>query len=134
MPKSVQKGNKFELEAKKTLEALGWKVFRQHRKPLFINGKMITVGADIFGSDLVAKAVGNKPLWIQVSTAENLAAKKTQMMEHPINLEYEHYEIWIRLAGKKEFQVYRLRYTTIPSGYTWDKLPETVKITEKKNV
>lgn len=111
---SVSKGNKAELEARNTLEADGWKVFRQHRKPIFIKGKMVTIGADIFGSDLVCKRVGAKTKWVQVSTIENLAAKKRQMLEHPINLEHEEYEIWTRVDGKREFEVYRLHYVTQP--------------------
>ena len=131
--KSVAKGNKFELEARNTLEALGWKVFRQHRKPIYMNGKMITIGADIFGSDLVAKAVSCKPKWVQVSTAENLSAKKTQMLAHPINLEYESYEIWIRVEGKKAFQVYRLA-TAEAGGLTFVKLPVLELIQERPRV
>lgn len=132
--KSVAKGNKFELEAKKTLEALGWKVFRQHRKPLFMKGRMITIGADVFGCDLIAKAKGNKALWVQVSTKENLSAKKKQVLEHPVNVEYETYEIWIREDGKKEFTVYRLFFDTIEQSHSWVKLADTVKIQEIKNV
>jgi len=132
--KAVAKGNKFELEAKKTLEAAGFKVFRQHRKPLYMKGKMITIGADVFGCDLIAKAKGNKALWIQVSTKENLSAKRKQVLEHPINTEYETYEIWIRVEGIKEFEVHRLKYDTITNTHQFEKLPQTVKIQEVKNV
>lgn len=104
---SVSKGNGYELEAKKTLEAYGWKVFRQHRKPMFIKGQMITVGADIFGCDLVCKLPGVKTLWVQVSTPENLSAKKAQMFVHPMNPQFETYEVWSRISGKKEFEVHR---------------------------
>lgn len=131
--KSVAKGNKFELEARNTLEALGWKVFRQHRKPIFMKGKMITIGADIFGSDLVCKAEGSKPKWVQVSTKENLSAKKTQMLEHPINLDYESYEIWIRLDGKKAFEVYRLK-REFDQTLVFEKLPALEAIQERPNV
>lgn len=114
---AVSKGNSYEIEVKNTLEACGWKVFRQHRKPLFMPGKfgkaprMITIGADIFGCDLVGKMDGAKTLWIQVSTPENLSAKKTQVTEHPINLIHEIYEIWSRVKGKKEFEIHRLSET-----------------------
>ena len=121
---AVSKGNQYELEAKKTLEFSGWKVFRQHRKPLFIKGKMIAVGCDIFGCDLVAKMMGAKAAWIQVSTPENLSAKKVQVNEHPITLEHETYEIWSRLNGKKEFEVHRLTETG------WIKM-ENVKVRTK---
>ena len=111
---AVSKGNQFELEAKKTLESYGWKVFRQHRKPLFMPGKfgkpprMITIGADIFGCDLVCKMNGAKTLWIQVSTVENLSSKKKQIEEHTTNLDHETFEVWSRVDGKKEFEVHRL--------------------------
>lgn len=123
---SVSKGNAYELEAKKTLEACGWKVFRQHRKPIFIKGKMVTIGCDIFGCDLVAKVNGGKSLWVQVSTAENLAAKKAQVLAHPTNPQFENYEIWIRVNGKKEFEVHRLEMTDV--GLRWNKQPSTVKV------
>ncbi len=121
---AVSKGNQYEIEAKKTLESYGWKVFRQHRKPLFIKGHMITIGADIFGCDLVCKQTGTKTVWIQVSTPENLSAKKAQIVEHPTNLEHENYEVWSRLHGKKEFEVHRLTETG------WTKM-ENVKVRTK---
>ena len=132
---AVSKGNAYEIEVKKTLESYGWKVFRQHRKPLFMPGKfgkpprMITIGADIFGSDLVCKMKGTKTLWVQVSTPENLSAKKTQMTEHPINTQYENYEIWSRVSGKKEFEIHRA--VTLDTGSVdWIKMP-TVKARTK---
>jgi len=129
---SVSKGNKAELEARNTLEAQGWKVFRQHRKPLFMKGKMITIGADIFGSDLVCKGTLCKTKWVQVSTAENLSAKRKQMLEHPINLEHETYEIWIRLDGKKAFEIHRLTQD-IGGNYAFQKLPHLEQIQERPN-
>lgn len=131
---AVSKGNSFEIEVKKTLESVGWKVFRQHRKPLFMPGKfgkpprMITIGADIFGCDLVAKMTGARTLWVQVSTPENLSAKKKQVQEHPINLEHETYEIWSRVNGKREFEVHRLVIESeLPA---WQKM-ENVKVRTK---
>lgn len=129
---SVSKGNKAELEARNTLEADGWKVFRQHRKPIFIKGRMVTIGADIFGSDLVCKRLDEKTLWVQVSTAENLSAKKKQMLEHPINLDYERYQIWIRLNGEKAFEIHEL---DLDGGInTFKKIPWLMKIKERPNV
>ncbi len=125
---SVSKGNAYEIEVKKTLEMYGWKVFRQHRKPIFINGKMITIGCDIFGCDLVGKMTGTKPLWIQVSTPENLSAKKKQVEEHPINIGYETYEIWSRVNGKREYEIHRLERVNENLG--WVKLPN-VKVRTK---
>lgn len=125
---AVSKGNQFEIEVKKTLESYGWHVFRQHRKPLFIHGKMITIGADIFGCDLVAKMRGAKTVWVQVSTPENLSAKKKQVLEHPFNLEHETYEIWSRVSGKREFEIHRL--TQAADDILWVKQPN-VKVRTK---
>ena len=125
---AVSKGNQYELEAKRTLESYGWNVFRQHRKPMFINKRMITIGADIFGCDLVCKMSGSKTVWIQVSTPENLSAKKTQVLEHPINLDHETYEVWSRVHGKKEFEVHRLFEDA--GGIGWTKMPN-VKVRTK---
>lgn len=129
---SVSKGNKAELEARNTLEAEGWKVFRQHRKPLFMKGKMITIGADIFGSDLVCKGNSCKTKWVQVSTAENLSAKRKQMLEHPINLDHETYEIWIRLDGKKAFEVHVLT-KDFAGNYIFQKRELLTQIKERPN-
>lgn len=103
------KGNEYEREAKKLLEAQGYSVFRCHRKPIFINGKMLTMGADIFGCDIVAKKDGEKPRWIQVSTVENKSKKEKQVLVFPWNLSCESVELWLRITGKKAFRVFRLQ-------------------------
>jgi hypothetical protein len=100
------KGNQYEIEVKKILETDGWKVFRQHRKPIFIKGHMVTMGADIFGCDIVAKKEGEIPRWIQVSTVTNKLDKIRQVMEHPWNWEHEKVEVWCRVERKKEFRVF----------------------------
>lgn len=103
---SYQKGNKYELEAKKTLENDGWLVFKQHRKPVYMKGRLIMMGCDIFGCDIVAKKLGFKPRWIQVSTEDNLHKKIIQIKEFPWNFQYEEAEVWCRVTGKREFKVY----------------------------
>lgn len=107
--KTTEKGNQFEREVKAILERQEWKVFRQHRKPLFIKGRMITVGADIFGADIVAKKQGQKTRYIQVSTVENKSKKETQLLEHPITLEHEDIELWLRVDGKKAYRRFVLQ-------------------------
>jgi len=108
VPSSVAKGNQYEIEVKKFLESQGWEVFRQHRKPLWIKGQMVTVGADIFGCDLVAKRDNQKTRWIQVSTVKNFKSKEEQVKNHVINQMWEDYEFWLRVKGKKEYKVYRM--------------------------
>lgn len=103
---SKQKGSGYEREVKEYLEAQGYSVFRVHRKPIFIAGRMLTKGADIFGCDLVAKKAYQKPLWIQVSTIENLSKKKKQVELYPWNVLHEQLEIWGRVKGKKVYRVF----------------------------
>lgn len=102
------KGNEYEREVKKYLEATNFSVFRCHRKPIFIKGKMLTMGADIFGCDIVAKKIGLKPKWIQVSTVENKSKKVAQVEVFPWNLAYEDVELWLRIPGKKAYRIFVL--------------------------
>lgn len=103
---SYAKGNIYENEVKKILEAQGWSVFKQHRRPVYIAGKMLMLGADIFGCDLVAKQTEQKTLWIQVSTTDNLHKKIKQVNEFPWSLEHERLEIWCKIRGKKAYKVH----------------------------
>lgn len=103
---SYAKGNALELEVKKTLQAEGWEVFRQHRKPIYMKGKMIMVGCDIFGCDIVAKRKGFRPLWVQVSTPDNKSAKIKQVMAFPWDFEKECLQVWTRIPGKRAYRVY----------------------------
>jgi hypothetical protein len=107
MTKSTTKGNGYEIEVRKYLESEGWTVFRQHRKPMFINGRMITVGADIFGCDMVAKLPANLTKWIQVSTVENKSAKEKQVCQFHWDPGHESLELWLRVKGKKVYRVFR---------------------------
>ena len=100
---SYQKGNAYELEVVKILKAAKWAVFRQHRKPMYIQGKMIMVGCDIFGCDIVAKMKGQKPLWIQVSTLANKSNKIKQVEAFPWDYGYERVEIWCRRSGSRVY-------------------------------
>lgn len=114
--KATQKGNQFEREVKDILEAQGWKVFRQHRKPLFIKGRMVTIGADIFGADIVAKKQGEKTRYVQVSTVENKSKKEAQLLEHPVTIAYESIELWLRVDGKRAYRVFRLGPAEVYEG------------------
>lgn len=89
------KGNALELKAKKMLEAQGYMVFRQHRKPMFIHGRMIMVGADVFGCDLIAKRAGEKTKWVSVSTIENKSNKIKELDKFPFSSVYDDVEIWL---------------------------------------
>lgn len=127
---AVSKGNKIELEAKKTLEYFGWSVFRQHRKPIFMKGKMITIGADIFGVDLIAKKAGLRSAWIQVSTIQNVAAKKKQIENFVLIPAHERYLVWGRRDGKRVFEEHL--YTGDGKNHSW-QITQDIVIVEGKN-
>lgn len=112
--KATQKGNQFEREVKDILEAQGYAVFRQHRRPLFMKGKMITVGSDIFGCDMIAKKKGERSRWIQVSTVENKSKKEQQVLAFPWNLAFEDVELWLRVDGKRQYR----RFVLSPNSQT----------------
>jgi hypothetical protein len=112
--KSTQKGNIYEKECKTILESQGWMVEGQHRKVMWIRDfrtgqmKMIMAGRDIFGVDLIAKKLGQKTRWIQVSTLTQKSAKQKQVLVFPWTLEYESVELWLRLDGKRSFRTFVL--------------------------
>lgn len=104
---SYAKGNEYEREVVKILKAKDWSVFRQHRKPVYIEGRMLMLGSDIFGCDIVAKKKDCKPRWIQVSTEDNKHKKIQQVLEFPWSYDLEDLEIWCRIKKKKAYLVYR---------------------------
>ena len=114
MMKSTAKGNQYEKECKTILESQGWMVEGQHRKVMWIRDKftgemkMIMAGRDIFGVDLIAKKIGERTRWIQVSTLSQKSAKQKQVMVFPWTLEHESVELWLRLDGKRSFRVFIL--------------------------
>lgn len=116
MGSNKAKGNAHELEVKKHLEAEGWTVFRQHRKPLWINKRMVTIGADIFGCDLVAKRKGELTRWIQVGADGAKSKKVDQLNEFPWDTNHESVEIWLRVEGKKAYKVYVLKSVELSGG------------------
>ena len=110
--KSTQKGNQYEREVRDILEAQGWLVEGQHRKVMWIRDqktgqmKMIMSGRDIYGCDLIAKKLGSKTRWIQVSTVPQKSSKERQVMEFPWTLEHEDVELWLRIDGKRSYRVF----------------------------
>lgn len=112
--KSTQKGNLYEKEVKTILESQGYTVEGQHRKVMWIRDKftgamkMIMAGRDIFGVDLIAKKLGERTRWIQVSTLSQKSSKQKQVLVFPWTLEHESVELWLRLDGKRTFRVFKL--------------------------
>src|SRR5579863_5898839 len=113
--KSTTKGNQYEKECKTILESQGWMVEGQHRKVMWIRDKytgqmkMIMSGRDIYGCDLIAKKLGQKTRWIQVSTLSQKSAKQKQVLIFPWTLEHESVELWLRLEGKRAYRVFVLK-------------------------
>lgn len=120
MTSAYQKGNIFEGEVKEILEAEGWIVEGQHRKISFIPDykkpnpithkptlKMIMVGRDVFGCDIMAKKAGEKTLFVQVSTRENKSHKVKQVMITPWNYDHDTVQLWLRTDGKREYEIYQ---------------------------
>lgn len=116
MSNSTAKGNQHEIEVKKHLEAEGWAVFRVHKKAIFIKGRMVLIGADAFGSDLICKKKGELPRWIQVGAAGAKSKKEDQLLEHTWDTKHETVEIWLRIEGKKAYQVYLLESVELSGG------------------
>jgi len=121
--KSTQKGNQYERETRDILLREKWIVEGQHRKILYIKDKytgqmkLIMAGRDIFGCDLIAKKNGFKTRYIQVSTVPQKSVKEKQILGFPINLEYEDYELWLRVHGKREFRVFKLVFNDRAGEY-----------------
>jgi hypothetical protein len=112
--KSTTKGNLYEKEVKTILESQGYLVEGQHRKVMWIRDKytgamkMIMAGRDIFGVDLIAKKLGERTRWIQVSTVTQKSAKQKQVLVFPWTLEHESVELWLRIEGKRSYRVFHL--------------------------
>ena len=119
MTSNKAKGDQHELEVKDYLEALGWTVFKQHRK---VAGMIPTrrgfvprmKGADIFGCDIIAKKPGELTKWIQVGAEGAKSKKEKQLNEFYWNTDHEAVEIWLRVEGKKAYRVYVLKRVDSP--------------------
>jgi hypothetical protein len=94
------KGTQVELAAIKLLEAEGYKVHRcvrtgQKRGPLWISQSN-----DVFGCiDLVAKKVGQRTRWIQVTADSGIGRKRREMDDIPWDSMHDSVEIWRWVGG-----------------------------------
>lgn len=125
MPSNKAKGDAHELEVKDYLEALGWTVFKQHRKVagmFFVFDKRTgqkkmmprMKGADIFGCDIIAKKPGELTRWIQVGAEGAKSKKEAQLNEFYWDTDHETTEIWLRVEGKKTYRVWVLKRVDSP--------------------
>lgn len=137
MMKSTQKGNLYEKEVKTILESDGYLVEGQHRKVMWIRDKftgamkMIMAGRDIFGVDLIAKKLGERTRWIQVSTLSQKSAKQKQVLIFPWTLEHESVELWLRLEGKRSYRVFILVNADTASGLGLDHRSQFVEAEQR---
>ena len=95
------KGAHVELLAIKLLEAEGFKVHRcirtgQRRGPIFVSQSN-----DVFGCiDLVAKRLGHRTRWIQVTADSGIGRKRREMDEVPWDPQHDSVEIWRWVGGR----------------------------------
>jgi len=116
------KGTHVELLAIKLLQAEGYFVHRcirtgQKRGPFYVSQSN-----DVFGCiDLVAKKLGQRTRWIQVTADSGIGRKRKEMEEVPWDPQIDSVEIWRWVGGAKRkhkttgawldrqyFQVYHL--------------------------
>lgn len=116
MASSVKRGNQYEKEVREILTAWGYKAEGQHRKVGWIRDrytnqlKMIMMGRDVFGSDIIAKRVGYCTHWVQVGTQANAYAKRAQIKNEPWNLDHDNVQVWLRQPKKRRFRVFELNH------------------------
>lgn len=90
------------------LEQHGYKVHRcvrtgQKRGPIWVSNSN-----DVFGCvDLVAKKVGERTRWVQVTADSGIGRKKADLAEVPWDQDHDCVEIW-RYKGRNLFQMYLL--------------------------
>jgi hypothetical protein len=96
------KGTHVELLAIRLLEAEGYKVHRcvrtgQRRGPIFVSQSN-----DVFGCiDLVAKKLGHRTRWIQVTAHSGIGRKKKDLDEVPWDPQFDAVEIWRWVGGQR---------------------------------
>lgn len=96
------KGAHVELLAIKLLEAEGYKVHRcirtgQRRGPIYVSQSN-----DVFGCiDLVAKKLGHRTRWIQVTADSGIGRKRREMDSVPWDPQIDAVEIWRWVGGQK---------------------------------
>jgi hypothetical protein len=94
------KGQRVELLAIKLLEAEGYKVHRCVRSGAKRGALWISQSNDVFGCiDLVAKKLGQRTRWIQVTADSGIGRKRREMEEVPWDPQFDSVEIWRWVGG-----------------------------------
>lgn len=93
---AVSKGYQWQREVSTLLRRVGYKTITAPR--------VMGMPQDFFGAwDIIAKKVGSKTLWVQVSGAKQLWAKRKQVSEFPEDRNYDDCIIALRVrAGEDE--------------------------------
>lgn len=124
---SRSRGNKFELEVKKMYEERGYLVERALAKLVWIPGRKVPISQshDFFGLwDLVAVREGGLPIWIQVSTTNEVATKRKQLTTSYFPTGAGMCLLYARDVGasRRQFRVYNR--STGYMTYTIDKVED----------
>jgi len=100
MSSTRSKGTAFEVWCQKKLEAVGFAVHRVGRKTKMIGkGRLITVGNDIFGCDLVAIKAGRKVQFFQCTEDSGIGRKLAELKKYPWELRYADVYVWVKRRG-----------------------------------
>lgn len=95
-----KKGQQVELMAIKLLESDGYKVHRCVRTGSKRGPIWVSQSNDVFGCiDLVAKKVGERTRWIQVTADSGIGRKRKEMDEVPWDPQHDSVEIWRWVGG-----------------------------------
>jgi hypothetical protein len=98
-----KKGQVVELLAIKLLEAEGYKVHRCIRTGSKRGPLWISQSNDVFGCiDLVAKKLGERTRWIQVTADSGIGRKRKEMDEVPWDPQFDSVEIWRWVGGRRD--------------------------------
>ncbi len=96
-----KKGTGIELAAIKVLEAEGYKVHRCVRTGVKRGPLYFSQSNDVFGCiDLVAKRMGARTRWIQVTAHSGIGQKKKDLDEVPWDPQHDSVEIWRWVGGQ----------------------------------
>jgi hypothetical protein len=94
------KGAAIELAAIKLLSAEGYKVHRCVRTGAKRGPFWVSQSNDVFGCiDLVAKKLGERTRWIQVTADSGIGRKKQDLLEVPWDPQHDSVEIWRWVGG-----------------------------------
>lgn len=122
-PNTTASGRRHEALALRLLEEQGYVLHRTVRATYRGQLGWRSVSNDVFGCiDLVAKRVGERTRWIQVTAGSNIGEKKTKLATVPWDRGHDSVEIWRWIGGRRDrvdkrngalraaqyFQIYRL--------------------------